>query len=286
MLKNRIGIIGAGVMGRGVAYQLSKFNYEVVLVDVSDAILEQAKEDITNTQRLDILMQKRGKSPVTPHSKKIMDNISFSTVLELVAGAEIIVENVTEKLEVKLEVYDALKTIIEDDTLVAVNTSATSITRIASRLNVPQRVLGIHFVNPVHLMPTVEMIQGLNTSQDSIERANNFLASLQMKGVLVNDSPGFVSNRVMLTYINEAIFCVQEQVGSAQAVDQIFRECLSHKMGPLQTADLIGLDTVLFSLEMLYTQLNDSKYRPAYLLRKMVDGHLLGQKTGEGFYRY
>lgn len=280
-----IGIVGAGTMGGEVMFQLSKFGYKGILIDLNEEIFDEARARIRNIGLMDAFMQNQGKSPAGSNSD-IFANISFSTDLNDLADCPIVIENVTEKFEVKKEVYNQLNEIISEDALVAVNTSATSITRIGALMKRPDKVIGIHFVNPVHLKPSVEMVRGQFTSEETISEAHEFLNTMEMKGILVNDFPGFVSNRVMLVYINEAIFCLQDQVATARKVDEIFRECLAHTMGPLETADLIGLDTILYSLEVLHNDFMDSKYRPAALLRKMVDANLLGRKTGEGFYKY
>lgn len=280
-----IGVIGAGIMGQGVSFQLAKFNYTVILVDISEDKLQEAKENIRNIARFDLLMQRQKKSPAGV-SADPAKNIRYTTDLREIAEARLVVENIPEKIGLKEQLYEQLSVIVTQDTLVAVNTSATPITRLSAFLKDPSNVLGIHFVNPVHLMPTVEMVKGFFTSGQTIERATQFLATMHMEAVLVNDSPGFVSNRVMLMYINEAIFCIQEKVATAREVDKIFRGCLSHSMGPLETADLIGLDTILYSIEVLYHEFNDDKYRPAYLLKQMVSARMLGKKTGEGFYKY
>jgi 3-hydroxybutyryl-CoA dehydrogenase len=280
-----IGVIGAGVMGQGVSFQLAKFNYKVILVDISDNKLREARESIRNIARFDLLMQRQKKSPAGI-SADPTENIRYTTYLGEVANAQLVVENIPEKIGVKEQLYEQLRDIVSAGTLVAVNTSATPVTRLSACLKEPSNVLGIHFVNPVHLMPTVEMVKGFFTSEQTINNATQFLATMHMQAVLVNDSPGFVSNRVMLMYINEAIFCIQENIATARDVDKIFRGCLSHSMGPLETADLIGLDTILYSIEVLYNEFNDDKYRPAYLLKQMVSAGLLGKKTGEGFYKY
>ena len=285
MENNRIAIIGAGIMGQGVSFQLAKFGYEVTLIDVEQEILANALANIRNIGRLDVIMQAQKRSPERP-TDHVLSRIHCSTNLAAVAGAAVIVENVPEKIDIKLHVYERLRELVSNETLVAINTSATPITKLAARLPNPAAVLGIHFVNPVHLMPTVEIVRGLFTSDATLARAKALLATMQMKGVVVQDAPGFVSNRIMLTYINEAIFCVQERVGTAKDVDQIFRECLAHTMGPLETADLIGLDTILYSLEVLHSEFSDSKYRPAYLLKQLVDSGQLGKKSGQGFYSY
>lgn len=285
MEKEKIAVIGAGVMGQGVAHQFSKYGYDVTLVDVNEDKLQAASAGIRNIERLDLLMQKSGKSPQSIN-QHILQNIALTTSLSALKDASVIIENVPEKIEVKTSVYKELHHVVSDTALVAVNTSATPIGILSALLRHPERVMGMHFVNPVHLMPTLELVKGANTSDDTIQRAFNLLAAMKMKGVLVNDAPGFVSNRVMLMYINEAAMCVEEGIGTANAVDQIFRECLSHKMGPLQTADLIGIDTILYSLEVLHHSFANDKYKPADILRQMVSKELLGIKKGQGFYKY
>lgn len=279
-----IGVIGAGIMGQGVSFQLVKFNYRVILVDLSNTKLQEAKENIRNIARFDLLMQRQKRSP--PGITDSVENIVYTTNLKEVANTQIVIENIPEKIGTKEQLYEQLRDMVTPGTMVAVNTSATPVTRLSVLMKEPFNVLGIHFTNPVHLMPTVEMVKGFFTSEETIKKATQFLATMHMQPVLVNDSPGFVSNRVMLMYINEAIFCIQEKVATARDVDKIFRGCLSHSMGPLETADLIGLDTILYSIEVLYNEFNDDKYRPAYLLKQMVSAGLLGKKTGEGFYKY
>jgi len=182
---------------------------------------------------------------------------------------------------------DAAKTIgMTDVACFAANTSAYSITRIGSLTQRPDRVLGMHFMNPVPLKPTVEVIRAFHTSQATVDTALALLKGMGKEGIVVNDMPGFVSNRVLMLTINEAVWLVQDQVATPEDVDRIFVTCFGHKMGPLETADLIGLDTILFSIEVLYESFNDSKYRPCPLLRKMVDAGLHGRKSGQGFYSY
>jgi 3-hydroxybutyryl-CoA dehydrogenase len=277
-----IGIIGAGVMGQGVAHQFAKYNYSVVLVDLTEDILEKAKKNIRNIARLDIMLNK-GQNPT---QGDLLGKITFTTDLSALSSADFIVENTTENVQVKEEVYARLKNICRPETIVAVNTSAVSITKIGSLLRDASKVLGIHFMNPVHLKPTVEVIRGFHTGEDTIGTALSLLRSVNMSGVVVNDYPGFISNRVLMLTINEAIFALQDGVAKADDIDRIFRECFGHKMGPLETCDLIGCDTILYTLDVLYDSYNDSKFRPAPLLRKMVDANLLGRKNGRGFYKY
>lgn len=278
----KIGVIGAGIMGQGVAYQFAKYNYEVVLIDISESVLEDSLKKIKNIARLDMLLKK---SEMPPNSNA-MEKIKTSTSLKTLSDADFIVENIIENLEEKTKVYKSLREIIKPTAKVVVNTSCISITKMGSLLKDAKNVLGIHFMNPVHLRPAVEVIRGVYTTDESIETALSLLNSVKMSGIVVNDSPGFVSNRVLMLTVNEAIFALQDGVATAKDIDRIHKECFGHTMGPLETADLIGLDTILYSVEVLYQSFNDSKYRPAPLLKKMVDAGKLGRKSGEGFFRY
>lgn len=278
-----VGVIGAGVMGVGVAQNLAQTGHHAVLLDVSDDILERAKQEIKNNIRFQGFFNKNEK---TERPNDILDKITFSSNYQFLEKAEFVVENVTEKWDIKKEVYSKIDAICPEETIFAANTSAISITRIASATKRADRTIGIHFMNPVPMKPMVEMIRGYHTSEQTIETATKLLAKMGKESILVNDSPGFVSNRVLMLTVNEAIFLLQEGVASAEQVDKIFKSCFGHKMGPLETADLIGLDTILFSIEVLYESFNDSKYRPCPLLKKMVDAGLHGRKSGKGFYTY
>lgn len=278
-----VGVIGAGVMGVGVAQNLAQTGHHAVLLDISDDILERAKQEIKNNIRFQGFFNKNEKAD-SPND--ILDKITFSSNYQFLEKAEFVVENVTEKWDIKKEVYSKIDAICPEETIFAANTSAISITRIASATKRADRVIGIHFMNPVPMKPMVEMIRGYHTSEQTIETATKLLAKMGKESILVNDSPGFVSNRVLMLTVNEAIFLLQEGVASAEQVDKIFKSCFGHKMGPLETADLIGLDTILFSIEVLYESFNDSKYRPCPLLKKMVDAGLHGRKSGKGFYTY
>jgi 3-hydroxybutyryl-CoA dehydrogenase len=278
-----IGVIGAGVMGQGVAQNLAQTGHPVILLDISDEILERAKQEILNSIRLQGLF-KRVEPTEAPEA--VLSRIRFSTNYELLRDADYVIENVTEKWAIKEEVYKGMDAICPERCIFASDTSAIPITRIASATKRPQKVIGIHFMNPVPLKPMVEVIRGFHTSSETIETTKALLAGMGKKCIVVNDAPGFVSNRVLMLTINEAVFLLQEQVASAEDVDEIFKTCFGHKMGPLETADLIGLDTILFSIEVLHECFNDSKYRPCPLLKKMVDAGLHGRKTGKGFYTY
>lgn len=275
-----IAVVGAGVMGQGVAYQFAKYGYDILLIDISAAALEHAKKEIRNIERLDKILHK------STSTVNVLDKITFTDNLQAVATADFIIENITENITLKENLYQQLKGLVADHALLAVNTSAVSITRLASFLKQPQQVMGIHFMNPVHLKPTVEVIRGYHTTPATIDTTQELLGSVKMTGVVVNDLPGFISNRVLMLTINEAIFCLQDSVATVPDIDKIFRECFGHKMGPLETADLIGLDTILYTLDVLFDSYNDTKFRPSPLLKKMVDAGLHGRKTKEGFYKY
>lgn len=276
-----VGVVGAGVMGRGVAQNLAQTGHSVVLVDIADDILEAARSEIRNSVRGTALM--RGERV---DMDEVLGRISFTRDPSELASSEFVVENTTEDWEVKQEVYRTIDSVVPSGVVFAANTSAVSITRIASVTGRPDQVVGMHFMNPIPMKPTVEVIRGHHTSAESLGAAERFLEQMEKKCVIVEDMPGFVSNRVLMLTVNEAIFLVQDRVASTEDVDRVFRECFSHKMGPLETADLIGLDTILKSVEVLYESYNDDKYRPAPLLKKMVAAGLHGRKTGEGFFPY
>ncbi|HEX8183842.1 MAG TPA: 3-hydroxyacyl-CoA dehydrogenase family protein, partial [Blastocatellia bacterium] len=243
-----IGVIGAGVMGAGVAQTFSQAGYKVTLLDISEEILQRASREIKNSVRFQGLF-KKGEKTAPPGD--VMSRITFSVDYESLRDTDFVIENATEKWEIKKGIYARIDEICHDDCIFAANTSAISITRLASLTRRAAKVVGIHFMNPVPMKPTVEMIRGYHTSDETIEIAKGLLAAVGKDAIVVNDSPGFVSNRVLMLTINEAIMLVEEQVASAEEVDQIFKKCFNHKMGPLETADLIGLDTILLSLEVL-----------------------------------
>jgi len=278
-----IGVVGAGVMGVGVAQNLAQAGHRVILLDISEEILKRAREEIAKNIRFQRLFSKTKEQE---SAEAIVDRIRFTTNYAPFADADFVIENVTEKWEIKKQVHEQLDAVCPTHCVFAANTSAISITRISSATKRPEKVIGMHFMNPVPMKPVVEVIRGYHTSEETIARAKDLLATMGKEGVVVNDMPGFVSNRVLMLTVNEAIFLVQDQVASAEEVDKIFKSCFGHKMGPLETADLIGLDTILYSIEVLYESFNDSKYRPCPLLKKMVDAGLYGRKSGQGFYTY
>jgi 3-hydroxybutyryl-CoA dehydrogenase len=280
---HKIGVIGAGVMGVGVAQDLAQHGRQVVLIDLDDDKLARARQEIRANLRLQGLL---GQQAPGEGSAAVLARIAFTTAYDSLAEADFVIENVIEKWPVKQQVYRRLDAVCPPPCVFGANTSAISITRLGGATRRPDRVIGMHFMNPVPLKPVVEVIRGFHTSQETLDRARELLALMGKEGIVVNDMPGFASNRVLMLTINEAIFVVQDQVAPHEDVDRIFKTCFGHKMGPLETGDLIGLDTILYSLEVLYESYNDDKYRPCPLLRKMVDAGLHGRKTGRGFYDY
>lgn len=278
-----VGVVGAGVIGVGVAQNLAQTGHQVILLDISDQILEQAKQEIRNNLRFQTFF---GKQESSEPIGDVLSCIKFTMTDQFLESAEFVIETISEKWELKKEIYAKLDAICPKNSIFAASTSAIPITRIASVTRRSSQVIGTHFMNPVPLKSTVEMIRGYHTSDATIEATKGLLNQMGKDWVLVNDAPGFVSNRVLMLTINEAIFLLHEQVASAADIDRIFKTCFGHKMGPLETADLIGLDTILFSIEVLYESFNDSKYRPCPLLKQMVDAGLQGRKSGQGFYTY
>lgn len=279
----KIGIIGAGTMGIGLAVDLVFHGKDVVLVDVKEEVLEAAKSEVSKMLRFaPMVNRKLPKIDIVESAKKVV----YTTDLNDVSTCDYIIENVTENWDIKKEVYKKLSQICSEQVCFAANTSCISITKIAGITNREKNVVGIHFMNPVYMKDTVEMIKGHYTSEKCIEETKQMLQEMSKRAVIVNDSPGFVSNRLSHLFMNEAAFIVQEGVATASQVDEIFKNCFGHKMGPLETADLIGLDTVMDSIDVLYDDLKDSKFRCCPLLRKMVNANLLGRKTGQGFHKY
>lgn len=276
-----VGVVGAGVMGQGLAQNLAQTGHRVLLIDLSDGILDRARGEIEKNIRFQAFFDKGARS-----AGETLEEITLSTDYGILREAEFVIENVVEKPGVKEEVWKRVDEVSPEGCVFAANTSAISITRIGSWTRRPERVLGMHFMNPVPLKPTVEVIRAFHTAQESIDTAQALLGAMGKEGIVVNDMPGFVSNRVLMLTINEAAWLIQDQVASVEDVDRIFVTCFGHKMGPLATADLIGVDTILYSIEVLYESYNDSKYRPCPLLKKMVDAGLHGRKTGRGFFDY
>lgn len=279
----KIAVIGAGVMGTGVAQSLVSSGFEVVVVDCSSEALRRCEAEIRRAARFAGMFADKGARPVDAAA---LERLRFSTSLADAGSSDAVIENVTETWDAKKPVFEALGRLCPEHCVLASNTSTISVTRSGSVSGRPEQVLGMHFMNPVPMISTVEVIRGLHTSDRTIEVGLALLARMGKEGVVVRDMPGFVSNRVLMLTINEAIWLVQDGVSTPEDVDRIFRECMGHRMGPLATADLIGLDTILYSLEALQDQFGDPKFRACPLLRQMVHGGHLGAKSGEGFYRH
>ncbi len=278
-----LGVVGAGTIGTGVAHAAAASGLQIILVDVSPAALDKARRTIARNARLYRM--------VDPAFRDVdrgatAARIDATTELERLERADFVIENVTENWAVKQELYRRLDHICREKTYFGVNTSAIPITRVGGVSGRAAQVVGMHFMNPVPLMPTVELIRAVHTSAATLAAAEALVRRLGKTSVTVNDSPGFVSNRVMMLMVNEAMFLVHENVAPAEDVDRLLKSCFGHKMGPLETADLIGLDTVLYSLEVLHENFGESKYRPCPLLARMVDAGWLGRKSGRGFYNY
>ena len=281
---DKIGVIGAGVMGTGVAQNLAQTGHRVVLIDLGEAQLERARDDIRQAIRMQSLFKKKGETSESAGAQ--LERILFTTDYGALGDVDFVVENVVEKWEVKAKIYPRLDEVCPEPCVFAANTSCISITKIGSVTKRPSQIVGMHFMNPVPMKPMVEVIRGHHTTEESLAIAKAFLAGMGKECIVVQDMPGFVSNRVLMLTINEAIFLVQDGVAPAEDIDRLFKTCFGHKMGPLETGDLIGLDTILYSLDVLYESYNDSKYRPSPLLKKMVDAGLYGRKSGRGFYNY
>lgn len=277
-----IGVIGAGTMGNGIAQVAAQAGFDVVLVDVAPAALERGLGAVRKS--LGRFVAKGSMSDA--EADAVAGRIRPSTELAATAGCGLVIEAVVERLDVKASVLAELDQVCAATTVLATNTSSISITKLAARTSRPAQVIGMHFMNPVPVMKLVEVIRGLQTSQQTWELVEATSRRLGKTPVEVHDAPGFVSNRVLLPMINEAIFCLHEGIGTAAAIDEVMKLGMNHPMGPLALADLIGLDVCLDILEVLHDGFKDPKYRPCPLLVKMVDAGWLGRKSGRGFYDY
>ncbi|TDC63757.1 3-hydroxybutyryl-CoA dehydrogenase [Micromonospora sp. KC207] len=276
-----IGVAGAGVMGVGIAQNLAQTGHQVVLVDKDQQILDTALQKIETQARMSRLL---GGPAVDPAA--VLAAITTGVGPAVLADVDFVIENITENWQLKRDLYREMDKICKPETVFVVNTSALPITKVASVTNRPDQVIGVHFMNPVPMKPAVELIPGHHTSAETVRRTRELLSAMGKKAVDVKDACGFISNRVLMLTVNEAAFLVYEGVATAEAVDEVFRSCFGHPMGPLETADLIGVDTILYSVEVLYEHYNDSKYRPCPLLKTMTDAGLHGRKSGSGFYEY
>jgi 3-hydroxybutyryl-CoA dehydrogenase len=276
-----VGVIGAGVMGVGVAQNLAQTSHQVILIDISQDILARAKPEIRNNIRFQGFMKKTVEDP-----ENTLQKITFTTDYQLLKKTDFVVENVVEKWDIKKDVYVQMDSICPEHCIFAANTSAIPITRIGSVTKRPSKVIGMHFMNPVAMKKTVETIRGYHTSDETIEISKQFLSQMGKDSIIVNDAPGFVANRLSHLFMNEAANLVMENIATPKDIDEIFKKCYGHAMGPLETADLIGLDTVVDTLQVLYESYQDSKFQCSPLLKKMVDAGLYGRKSGQGFYPY
>jgi len=282
MTISRIGVLGAGQMGSGIAQVCLMSGFQVVLADVSDAVLSKSRAGIG--KGLDILVRKEKIS--AQDKERMIGGLSTTTDLAEFAACDFAVEAATEKEELKLDLFRKLDGVVPAGRILATNTSSISITKIASATRRPDKVIGMHFMNPVPLMKLVEVIRGLQTSQETFDATMELSRKLGKEPVPSNDFPGFIANRILMPMINEAAYALMEGVGKAEDIDAILRMGANHPMGPLALADLIGLDTCLEILNVLQQGLGDPKYRPCPLLRKHVEAGYLGKKTGRGFYTY
>ena len=277
-----IGVVGAGTMGNGIAQVAARAGYDVVLRDVSEEFLARGMGAIDRSLQRDV-----DKERLSAEEKRaVVGRIRTTTELSELSGAAFVVEAITESLEAKREVFRALDETCGPEAILASNTSSISITKLGAATRRPDRVIGMHFMNPVPVMKLVEVIRGIATSDETWAKTRALSEQMGKTALECNDSPGFVSNRVLMPMINEAVFALHEGVASRESIDGIMKLGMNHPMGPLTLADFIGLDVCLAILNVLHTELGDPKYRPCPLLRKYVDAGWLGRKSGRGFYEY
>jgi 3-hydroxybutyryl-CoA dehydrogenase len=277
-----VGVVGAGQMGSGIAQVAAASGFNVIMNDIADAFIQKGLAGIT--KNIDRLVEKGKLS--SQSREEIRARIRGTIQMEEMAGADLVVEAATENEVLKLSLFKNLDRICRREIILSSNTSSISITKIASATQRPSQVIGMHFMNPVPVMQLVEIIKGLQTSPATFSTVRSLAVKMGKTPVEANDFPGFISNRILMPMINEAIYALFEGVGTPEAIDTVMKLGMNHPMGPLALADLIGLDTCLAIMEVLYQGFGDSKYRPCPLLRKHVDAGYLGRKTGRGFYAY
>src|SRR5699024_870144 len=282
MTRQRVFVVGAGQMGAGIAQVFAQSSYEVILYDKDSAALQRAQGQMET-----LLQRAVDKERMTAAEKEAtLQSLQFETVLDLVKDVDLVVEAVVENMEVKKTLFQQLDKLAPAHAILATNTSSLSITEIASVTNRPEKVIGMHFMNPVPVMKLVEIIRGIQTSDATYETVAAVTKTLYKQSVESKDFPGFIANRVLMPMINEAIYTVYEGVASIEDVDTVMKLGMNHPMGPLTLADFIGLDTCLYIMEVLHEGFGDSKYRPCPLLRQYVQAGWYGKKSGRGFYTY
>ena len=279
---NKVSVIGSGIMGCGIAQLISSKGMDVVLIDISDDLLNKATSNID--KNLNRLLKKEKITDQDINS--IKSRIHTSTFIQDIKNSEIVIEAVSERIDTKREVFKQVNEILNEDAIIASNTSTLPIIELAMCTDRPDKVIGIHFFNPAPVMKLVEIVNSLATSSSTTDIAHNFVVSLDKEPVITKDSPGFIVNRILFPMINEAIFVLDEGLGTAEEIDKAMKLGTNHPIGPLALADLVGLDVSLDVLDVLHNEFKDSKYRPAPLLRQMVRAGFLGRKSGKGFFDY